>query len=524
MIYRFDRFELDRGAYSLTCEGAPVAVEPLVFDLIAFFLEEAGAVVGRDRIVEAVWNGRVVSEATISTAIKSARRALGDDGERQEFIRTVRGRGFQFAAAVESVEAAAAPIVATAPPPSEAAPTEGLHNSVGKPTIAVLPFRLLGMTDGMAGLADAIPQELILALGRLRWLFVIARGSSFRFRDPDPDIVEIGRVLGVRYCVTGIVEVFGPSISVGVELVDARSGALVWGDRFSGGFDRLPEMREELLRGVVGSLELQIPLNEALQAQRQAAEALDAWQTYHLGLKEMHLYTETGNAAAAGHFAEALKLDPNFARAHAGLALAHFQNAFMGYTTDRLAEVAAARRYADRSVELDPLDPFTNFAMGRAHWIAADWNGAGAWFDQATTLSPNYAHGHYARSYVETMLGRLPKPAQWARLAMELSPLDPLLYAMRGVEAMAHLGQGDPAEAARMATAAAASPRAHFLIDLIAVAAHELNGDAAQAAHWAAVARRKKPDATAAHFLASMDFQNDAIRAQVAKALAARDF
>jgi len=523
MLYRFARFELDLDAFALRCDGAPVAVEPLVFDLLAFFCARPGAVVSRDQLVDAVWGGRIVSEATISTAIKSARKALGDDGERQQFIRTVRGRGFQFVGETGSAEPASAPaaLAPAEPPPADAG---RLHSSAGKPTIAVLPFRVLGMPGDFAGLADAIPHELILALSRLRWLLVIARGSSFRFRDPDPDIPAIGQALSVRYCMTGAVEAFGRSIDVGVELADARTGAVVWAERYHGGIDRIPEMRAEILMAVVAALELQIPMNEALEAQRLASEKLDAWQAFHLGLKHVHLYTAEGNRAAAACFERALALDPSFARAYAGMSLTHFQNAFLGYTPDRGEEVGAARRLAERGVELDPLDPFVNFAVGRSHWIAADWEGASPWFDQATAISPNYAHGHYAKSYVETMIGRLPKPADPAGLAIELSPLDPLLYAMRGVRAMAMMAYGDPAAAAREATDAATSPRAHYLIDLIAVAAHELNGDPAQAALWAAAARRKNDAASAEQFLTSMDFQRQDVRADIAGALARHGF
>ena len=281
MEYRFDRFRLDTSQFRLHRGSVGVSVEPLVFDLLSLFMRNPGAVVSRERMIEEVWHGRNVSDATLSTAIKSARKALGDDGAAQNYIETVRGRGFRF-----RVPVAAAPANVRRQVP-EAAPASGR----GPPSIAVLPFVRVGELERYPGLEDAIPYEVILALSRLRWLFVIARNSSFQFRGPDVVVAVMGEALGARYCLTGSLEIFGTSIAASVELSETASGHVVWGDRFAGRIDDVHQLRADVVAGVAASMESQIPLNEALSAQATNSENLDAWQVFHLGLKAVHQYS-----------------------------------------------------------------------------------------------------------------------------------------------------------------------------------------------------------------------------------------
>ena len=521
LIYSFDRFRLDTAQYRLQCAGETIHVEPLVFDLLELFVRHPGEVITRERMIAEVWDDRFVSDATLSTAVKSARRALGDSGEAQTYIQTVRGRGFRFCADI--VSDGTAPVVRVEQPALPLGETEA-PPVARAPSIAVLPFTRLGDAGAYGGLEDAIPHEVILALSRFRWLFVIARGSSFQFRGPDADIAAVGRSLNVRYCLTGTLEIFGRQLAVSVELSDTASGGVVWGNRFAGSLDDVHQLRSDIVSGIASALESQIQLNEAIQAQGKATETLDAWQAFHLGLKSMHLYTRDGNEAAGTLFRRAIALDPAFARAHAGLSFAHFQNAFMRYTPDREAELLAAQRCAEKGLELDPMDPFSNFNMGRSFWLRNDLDTALLWLERSTSICPNYAQGIYSRALVDTLAGRSGIGARNVDLAMGLSPLDPLLYGMRGAKALGHITDGDYAGAARWGDAAARTPRAHPIIDLIAVAGHALNGDDAMARHWADIARTRKPDATRAYFFDGLPVQHLETRERIARALGKHGF
>ena len=196
MAWIFGDFQLDPERFELTCGADPVRLEPQVLALLVHLVRNRDRMVTKDEIVEKVWQGRIVSDASISSRIRSARRAVDDDGEDQAIIRTVHGRGFRFVAdVVETLPAQAAPAK------DIAVPTGHL---TGRPSIAILPFRPLAMAPELAILADAIPYEIIQALSRLRWLAVIARGSSFRFRQPEPDLDLVATALGARYILSGI--------------------------------------------------------------------------------------------------------------------------------------------------------------------------------------------------------------------------------------------------------------------------------------------------------------------------------
>lgn len=511
MIYLFDGFELERSKIELRRDGAVIPVEPQVFALMLLLVENRERLVSREEIIEKVWDGRVVSDSALDSRIKSARRALDDDGKTQRAIRTIHGQGFRFVATVQEA-AASGGVRVTDPLSAPPAPEP-------KPSIAVLPFQLLGVDHPYAAIADALPDELIAELARLRWLFVIARGSSFRFRSATPDFVPIGAVLGVRYCLSGVVEISNATLAVTVQLVDTRNAGVVWGDRFVSSLADVHATRATILARIVTALELQIPLNEARVAQLDPPESLDAWSAYHVGLQLMFRFHRGDNAAAGRLFARAVAEDPGFARAHAGLSFVHFQNAFLRYSPDVAAEVRSARRHAERSVELDPLDPFANLTMGRSFWLAGDLDTGLGWVERATALSPSYAQGIYARAWTNAIAGRGEVGRTDADLAMALSPLDPLHYAMIATRALSHLVSGDEASAAAWAERAARAPGAHVLIAVIAVAAHALNGDRVRAGAWAENVRQRAGTISATDFFQSFPFTDVHTRERIAQVL-----
>jgi TolB-like protein len=519
VIYRFGEFELDLARAELRAGGTARPVEPQVFALLTHLVEHRERLVSRDELLEKVWDGRIVSDSAIASRIKSARQALGDDGTAQRFIRTVHRQGFRFVAPVKAARAEYGMV-----PGAPAAAPDSSRPETAKPSIAVLPFRLLGDAGPYAAIAEALPDELIIDLARLRWLFVTARGSSFRLRASDTDLREVGRLLGVRYCLTGIVEVLGRTLAISVELADTRDDGIVWAERFAGALDDVHRMREDIRRSVLAALELQIPLHEASLARLAVTEDLDAWSAYHLGLQHVYRFNRRDNAAAAALFERAIARDPAFARAHAGLSFVHFQTAFLRHTNDLAGEVSEARRFAARAVELDDRDPFVNFAMGRTHWLSGDLDGALPWLERATALSPNYAQGIYARAWTETLSGQALEGRGHVDFAMRLSPLDPLYYGMLGTRAFSHLMLGEHPEAARWAERAARAPRAHVLIAMIACAAEALAGDDEASGGWAANVRERNPELTREDFFRSFPMKLADVRARVSGALERRGF
>ncbi|MEZ5998893.1 MAG: winged helix-turn-helix domain-containing protein [Hyphomonas sp.] len=518
MIYVFEDFELDSAKFELRRNGAPLAAEPQVLSLLLLLAENNDRLVSKDEIVEKIWDGRAISDAALSSRIKSARQLLDDDGKAQRLIRTVHGRGFRFAVSPE-LQPVALPVsvavAAPAPVPEMPAPLP----ERAKPSIAVLPFRLIGVAGAYAPLADALPHDLITSLSRLRWLFVIARGSSFRFRASDPDLSQVRAALGVDYCLSGSVEIVGSRMAVSVELADTRTGGVIWSERYAGEVGNVHDVREQIVSHIVSELDVHIPLHEASQARLVPTEHLDAWSAYHLGITHMFRFTRLDNEQAGLLFAQALAKDPNFARAHAGLSFTRFQNAFLRYTPDIPAEIAGARNAAERAMANDPLDPFCNLVMGRTHWIEKDLEGSSSWLDRAVQLNPNYAQAVYLRGLTQTMIGNSATADPDLGLAMKLSPLDPLQYAVMSTRGIVLMLQGKHDDSIQWAERAARAPGAHAHIALVAAAAQKIAGDEAAARRWVEAARQRAPNISTEAFLEAFPFADPGQRALIENAL-----
>lgn len=320
MIYEFDGFELDTNAVELRTGGNAVALQPQVFDLLYLLVENHDRMVSRDEIVEKVWQGRAISETAISSRIKTLRQTLGDDGNEQRIIRTLHGRGFRLVAEV-GLKVPDAPD----PPIADDLP----RAPVGPPSVAVLPFQSYRATPE-DHIGDALAHDVIVSLSRLRWLRVIARGSSFRFRDPHPDVRAVGRALGVRYCLTGSVESGTDSASVSVELDDAHGDSVVWSERFTISNEEIGTLRDVVCQHVSAALEFHIPEAEATMVRSLPAPHRDSWSRFHLGLHHMYRLNREDNARAVEHFRATISLEPEFARAWAGLSFTDFQSAYLG--------------------------------------------------------------------------------------------------------------------------------------------------------------------------------------------------
>ena len=384
----------------------------------------------------------------------------------------------------------------------------------------MLPFELAGEAGPLGIIADALPADIIMDLSRLHWLFVIARGSSFRFRGAEADPLAVGQALAVRYCLTGSIEVSGDEVTVTIMLADAEHGETIWADNHCGALAELQMMRSDIEAHVVAALEVHIPRNEVRNARRRPATELDAWASFHLGLDHMYRFRQADNARAAELFAHSLTRDPYFSRALGGLSFTHFQNAFLNFGGSPETEMEAARSFAHRALEADQYDPFAHFNVGRSFWLDGQLEDSITWFDRATTLSPSYAQGIYNRGLVSTMAGKPKEADADLALALELSPLDPLAYAMVSSRAMAHVQLGDYEKAAELGSRAARMPGAHKHIALIAAFTAHLAGNSNEASLWLAKAKAADPDLKAETFFHAFPFARNSAREVIEKSLA----
>ena len=513
MILEFAPFELNIDRAELSGPDGLIALEPKALALLRLLVENHERVLSRDEMIATVWGGRFISDAAVATVLKLVRKALGDDGAAQTYIRTVRGLGHRFVAPVRIRSSGAVSVVES--PTGDPGP-----NRDHRPTLAVLPFSQMGL-NAFATFGDGIAAEIISSLARLRWLRVIARESSFRFRGPEVDLGGLKTVLGAGFCLSGRVEQFGKRLSVSVDLADTRSSSLVWSEHFERPLDDIHAVRAEIVSAVIAALDLQIPLAEAALARQKPIEHLDAWGAYHLGLSHVYRFNAHDNAIAASLFKRATELDPGFASAFAARSFTSQQNAAMHYTPDRAAAINAARAEAERSYELDPLDPAANMAMGRLHLFDGRPEDGVIWLDRAVDLSPSFAKGHYARAFLHVLCGQTAETRTGINLSMGLSPLDPMLSPMRMIRALSFVADGDYAAAAEQAVQAARTASTHYIGLLAATAICHLNGQPDQARHWAEALRERRPDASIGDFRKAMPFANADLRRTFQNALRA---
>jgi len=518
MTWTFGEFELDPKRFLLSRRGEAVCLEPQVLAVLIHLVEHRSAMVKKDELVAAVWQGQAVSDASISSRIRSARIAVDDDGARQAVIRTVHGRGFRFVAEVAEMADALPARAATAPADQTPA------HPAGRPSIAVLPLKPLGASPDLVLLGEAISHEIIQALSRLRWMAVIARGSSFRFRQAATDLDLVATALAARYVLSGIVESQKGKVTVILELTDTSTHEILWADRLATCADGIDDLRGQIVAHLIAALETHIPYNEARLAQLKGPEGLDAWANYHLGLRHLYRFTPPATALARACFERAATAEPRFARAHAGLSFTSFLDAFLRQAPDPAASAREARRHAERSLELDPIDPFANFTMGRSFWLTDEPEIAADWLGRATTLNPNYAQGFYATAFTAMLTGDGPAAFRSLDTSLHLSPLDPLLYGIHGVRAQMLIQNEDYQAAADWAHRAATTPGAHYLIAMIALVANGLARRDDQALHWRQAIRRTKPDATAADYFAAFPTRDVASREKVKAELRRQGF
>jgi TolB-like protein/Tfp pilus assembly protein PilF len=521
MKYHFDQFTIDCDLAQLSLTGEALALEPRVFDLLVFLVENRQRVVSKDEIVERLWAGRFTSDAAISTCVKSLRRVLNDDGDRQLYIKTLRGRGFRFIGELQGHDSAEVlpdnpSIIFT----REAGFMQAAASAVQrKPSIIVLPFQNSD-EQGQGGIVcEALAHELIQALSRLRWLRVIARGTAFQFRQADVDLRKLGERLQLRYVLCGSIESIGSLYAVTVELNDCHSEDVIWAERFEVHAEQLHEMRQSILASLVAALEMYIPLHEAGLAALKTSDNLDAWSNYHLGLRHMFRFTQGDNQRAAFYFDKAITQDPGFARAYAGKSFTRFQDGFLKYSNDGDAARRDARAFAERSIELDPLDPFTNYNMGRSFWLEDNVLDGMGWLERSVSLSPNFAQGFYSCAFSEVLQGNPERALENSTQAMNLSPLDPLSYAVFSVRALANLRINDMTPAVYWTEKASRAPGAHFLILMITAATFALAGDINRARYWSEQVRNRNPHADLSHFFKAFPFSDQNFRNTMAKGL-----
>jgi TolB-like protein len=434
--FAFGDYVLDRERRELSHRAEVVPVGPQVFDLLLHLVSHHDRVVTKDELLQAVWTGRIVSESTISSHINAARKAIGDTGDDQHLLRTVARKGFRFVGEVKAGEHGASEPRETREPPSALVLPD-------RPSIAVLPFHNLSGDPDQEYFADGVVEDIIAALSRMRWLFVIARNSSFTYKGRAVDVKDVGRALGVRYVLEGSLRKTGNRVRITGQLIDTTTGMHLWAERFEGTLADIFELQDQMAESVVGALAPQLERAEIERAKRKPTESLDAYDYYLRGIAKLHSGTRESIAAALPLFRQAIERDPEFASAYGMAAWCHFWRKVNGWTTDRPGEIAEGIRLAKLAVEIgrDDAVALTRGGHALAH-LASDLDGGIALLDRAMLLNPNLASAWFLGGFLRALHGEPEAAIEHLEHAIRLSPLDLELFRMQAGMALAHFFAG----------------------------------------------------------------------------------
>lgn len=376
-------------------------------------------------------------------------------------------------------------------------------------SIAVMPFLdSSSEADKRGGVSDALAHDVIVRLAKLRSLFVIAQGTTFALRDRGIGPEEAGRMLNVDYVVSGATRRSGKKLTVSADLIETRTARVIWADTFDEPINDTLEVLDEIGNRTVAAIAYEIEMVERNRAILKPPNSLDAWEAHHRGLWHMYRFSKNDNERARQFFAQAVELDPTFARAYAGLSFAHFQNAFLGWKK-AAPEIDRAYEAAGKSLMVDDRDPAAHWAMGRALWLRGEQDQSLTELERAVDLSPNFATGHYTLAFVHSQSGDPRAAISASDYSRNLSPFDPMLFAMLGARALGLARLGEYEQAAEWARKAAARPNAHQHIMAIAAISLGLAGRLDEANEYKAKIRERVPNYAMADFLAAFRFDRE---------------
>jgi adenylate cyclase len=327
-----------------------------------------------------------------------------------------------------------------------------------KPSIAVLPFDNMSGDSEQAFFADGIAEDIITGLSRFRSLFVIARNSSFTYKNTAVDIRTVGQELGVRYALEGSVRRVANRVRVTVQLIEAETGNHLWAEQFDRELEDIFVVQDEITQRIVGALQPEIGAAELERARRKSPESLDAWALYHQGIHHLYQYSNADNSEARRLFRQAIEQDDQFAAAHTMLAYACFMAIFDALTKYRVDELAESFEAAQIAVRLDDRDAMAHAILGRVLSMRNQHDHAIVECDKAIALNPNLAQAQFGRGLALVLAGRPGEAVSNLENAARLSPRDPNYYAYLLVFAWAEILQGRYHSALEWARRAVAQP------------------------------------------------------------------
>jgi TolB-like protein/Flp pilus assembly protein TadD len=484
LLVRFGNCELDTNRREFRRDGEPIPLEPQVFDLLVYLVENRDRVVSKDDLLATVWGGRIVSESTLTSRINAARRAVGDSGERQDVIRTIMRKGVRFVGEV----------VERPPPVAPAAPPRPPLALPDRPSIAVLPFTNMSGDPEQDYFVDGISEEIIIALSRVRWFFVIARHSSFAYRNKGMDAKQIAAELGVRYVLAGSVRRADDRIRVSAQLIEGSSGNNVWARSYDRALSDIFAVQDEMTQTIVGAIEPELGRAERERARVKARDNLDAWSIYQHGMFHLYRCTREDLLEARKLFHQAIAIDPELGPAYSGEAEAYYYEVVYGFAASNQENREKAIGPAHRAVTLDAEDAGAHCTLGRIRYLRREYPPAISELQVALQLNPSLALAHYGLGAALVFSARAAEALPPLEAAIRLSPHDPAMGSFLVRIADARYFAADYEGAVTFALKALGQPNFQWSRYAVLIAALGQLGRLDEARHYLEEVTRQRPD------------------------------
>lgn len=421
MIYQFGNLSLNTNLYQVLRDGEPITVEPQVFDLLIYLVENRDRVVSRNELLDTLWKGRIVSDSALNARLKATRKVVGDTGRAQEIIKTIHGRGYQFIAAItefpESDLKNDAELSSSHPLP----PTD-------KPSIAVLPFINLSNDPEQEYFSDGITEDIITALSRISGLLVIARNSTKVYKDSAVDIKRVGQEQGVRYVLAGSVRKAGERIRVTAQLSDATTGHDLWAEHYDHHLNNIFDVQDEITKQVTTELNVRLVHGEEARVWARGTTNIKAWERVVRAYPLADDHIKEHNVEAQRLAGEAVQIDPDYENAWVTLGWTHWEDALWSWGESNDFSMATALSCAQRALKINSENPDALALLGTIHLTNKDAKEAIELCKKAVALSPNHS-GTVAMAGMAMICGGKPKDGlNLMKRAIRLCPMCPQWY------------------------------------------------------------------------------------------------
>jgi TolB-like protein/Flp pilus assembly protein TadD len=447
MQFTFEKFLLDTDRRELRRDGMPIAMQPQVFDLLVHLIRNRSRVLSKDDLISSVWDGRTVSDSTLTSRINAARTAIDDSGEAQRLIRTIPRRGFRFVGEVQKRPAETVLAGAPGEPPHAIRQDPGASD---RPAIAVLAFENMSDDPEQEYFCEGLSEDLLTTLSKVKWFFVIARNSSFSYKGRAVHIRQIAEELSVRYVVEGSVRKEGERVRITAQLNDASTGSHVWAERYDRHLTDVFAVQDEIANAIVAAIEPRIYDAENFHARRKAPDNLDAWDLVMRALSHYWKVTRQDHLAAQAFLERAIALDPHYGQALSVLASSHMRAVHLGWA-DLASALPNAERAALKAVEVSFDDAWAHTALGSVNFSSRRLEEAITEFEIALQLNPNFCMTHGYHALALCYCGRTQEAFEAAQRAIRHSPRDPSLAIYNGVAGYARFIEGKYREAIALA-------------------------------------------------------------------------